>query len=229
MKKSVIRWAVILAAVLVTYHVVIFALPVSKTPVFWVSYAFTLLAMAVQVYVIRAAFYQGEGIKSKFYGFPIAKIGVSYLALQLLLSLVFMAVGTFTPVWIPSIIYAISLCVVVIGLVAADATRDEVERQDAKLKKQISNMRTLQVRVEAMISLVQDSGTVQALQKFAEALRFSDPVSIPALQEIESKLTISIDELQRAVQSNDPEIILSEIQKAKGILAERNRVCKITK
>ena len=87
MKKNAIRWWVVLGVVLVVYNVLAFALPFPKTAVFAVSYLFTMIAILAQIYVIRTAFYRGEGVKSKFYGFPIAKLGVIYLAVQLLAGL----------------------------------------------------------------------------------------------------------------------------------------------
>ena len=130
MKKNAIRWWVVLGVVLVVYNVLAFALPFPKTAVFAVSYLFTMIAILAQIYVIRTAFYRGEGVKSKFYGFPIAKLGVIYLAVQLIAGLVFMALGLIVPVWLPLALYVVLLGVAAAGFVAADAARDEVVRQE---------------------------------------------------------------------------------------------------
>lgn len=79
MKKNDVRWWVVLGVVLVVYNVLAFALPFPKTGSFVVSYLFSMVAILAQIYVIRTAFYRGEGVKSKFYGFPIATLGVIYL------------------------------------------------------------------------------------------------------------------------------------------------------
>ena len=109
MKKNTIRWWVLLGVVLVVYNVLAFALPFPKTAVFAVSYLFSMIAILAQIYVIRTAFYRGEGVKSKFYGFPIAKVGVIYLAIQLIGGLVFMALGLAVPVWLPLVLPALPL------------------------------------------------------------------------------------------------------------------------
>ena len=126
MKKNTIRWWVLLGVVLVVYNVLAFALPFPKTAVFAVSYLFSMIAILAQIYVIRTAFYRGEGVKSKFYGFPIAKVGVIYLAIQLIGGLVFMALGLAVPVWLPLVLYVVLLGIAVAGFVAVDAARDEV-------------------------------------------------------------------------------------------------------
>lgn len=229
MKKNAIRWWVVLGVVLVVYNVLAFALPFPKTAVFAVSYLFTMIAILAQIYVIRTAFYRGEGVKSKFYGFPIAKLGVIYLAVQLIAGLVFMALGLIVPVWLPLALYVVLLGVAAAGFVAADAARDEVVRQEVKLEKDVSRMREFQAKGRALVALNQVSEAARPLEKLAEDLRFSDPVSSEALTEIEDQLAECLAQLQEAVSAQKTEQILSVCQEAEHILAERNQLCKLSK
>ena len=229
MKKNAIRWWVVLGVVLVVYNVLAFALPFPKTAVFAVSYLFTTIAILAQIYVIRTAFYRGEGVKSKFYGFPIAKLGVIYLAVQLIAGLVFMALGLIVPVWLPLALYVVLLGVAAAGFVAADAARDEVVRQEVKLEKDVSRMREFQAKGRALVALNQVSEAARPLEKLAENLRFSDPVSSEALTEIEDQLAECLAQLQEAVSAQKTEQILSVCQEAERILAERNQLCKLNK
>ena len=229
MKKNAIRWWVVLGVVLVVYNVLAFALPFPKTAVFAVSYLFTTIAILAQIYVIRTAFYRGEGVKSKFYGFPIAKLGVIYLAVQLIAGLVFMALGLIVPVWLPLALYVVLLGIAAAGFVAADAARDEVVRQEVKLEKDVSRMREFQAKGRALVALNQVSEAARPLEKLAENLRFSDPVSSEALTEIEDRLAECLAQLQEAVSAQKTEQILSVCQEAEQILAERNQLCKLSK
>lgn len=229
MNKNAIRWWVVLGVVLVVYNVLAFALPFPKTAVFAVSYLFTMIAILAQIYVIRTAFYRGEGVKSKFYGFPIAKLGVIYLAVQLIAGLVFMALGLIVPVWLPLALYVVLLGVAAVGFVASDAVRDEVVRQEIKLEKDVSRMREFQAKGRALVTLNQVSEAARPLEKLAEDLRFSDPVSSEALTEIEDQLAECLAQLQEAVSAQKTEQILSVCQEAERILAERNQLCKLSK
>lgn len=231
MKKSTMRWWVVLAILLVVYNVVVFAVPFPKNAVFFVSWGFTLLALGAQVYVIRTAFYQEEGAKSKFYGFPIARIGVVYLFTQVVLSLVLMALGlaVSVPVWVALVLYVVLLGASAVGLISAETTRDEIARQDTKLKKDVSCMRTLQSKAMAMVPLAKDASVRAALEKFAEEIRFSDPVSGAALEAAEVDLSACVDDLQQAVLDNDQEAALMLEKRAEMLLAERNRLCKLEK
>lgn len=229
MKKNAIRWWVVLGVVLVVYNVLAFALPFPKTAVFAVSYLFTMIAILAQIYVIRTAFYRGEGVKSKFYGFPIAKLGVIYLAVQLIAGLVFMALGLIVPVWLPLALYVVLLGIAAAGFVAADAARDEVVRQEVKLEKDVSRMREFQAKGRALVALNKVSEAARPLEKLAEDLRFSDPVSSEALTEIEDQLAECLAQLQEAVSAQKTEQILSVCREAERILAERNQLCKLSK
>lgn len=231
MKKNKIRCGVILAAVPVIYHVVIFAAPFARNSVFFLSWIFTLAAIAAEVYAVYTAFHRGKDTRSRFYGFPIARIGVIYLIVQMVLGLVFMILGSFftVPLWIPLILYVILCGMALIGLVAVDTMREEVQRQDAKLKTDVACMRTLQSRALSIVQLAGDDKVRAALEKFSEELRFSDPVSSEALKDIEADLTACVDELQQAVADGDSRAALMLAQKAGSVLAERNRLCRRNK
>ena len=143
-KTNEIRWWIGLGAAAVVYNVIAFALPFAKTAVFFLSWIFTMAALAAQVYVIRTAFFKGEGIKSKLYGFPIARVGMIYLAVQVVLGLIFMALGTVVPFWLPLVLYVILMGAALIGLITTEGAREEVERQERKLVKDVSRMRKFQ-------------------------------------------------------------------------------------
>ena len=178
---------------------------------------------------MRVAFGREEGAKSKFYGWPIARIGAMYLIAQLVLGLVFMALGTIIPLWVPFLLYVVLTGAAAAGLVAADAVRDEVQQQDIKLKKNVACMRALQSKAATMAQLAQDAQIRRALEQFSEDLRFSDPVSDAALADIEADLTACVDELHQAVIEGDSANTMELVRKAGIILVERNRQCRLGK
>ena len=67
-----------LAILLVAYLLVIFLIPFAHTAVFWVSFVFTLIAFGVVAAACWLAFVRKPDTESRFYGFPIARIGVIY-------------------------------------------------------------------------------------------------------------------------------------------------------
>ena len=228
-KTNEIRWWIGFGAVAVVYNVIAFALPFAKTGVFFLSWIFTMAALASQVYVIRTAFFKGKGIKSKLYGFPIARVGMIYLAVQAVLGLLFMALGTVVPIWLPLVLYVILMGAALIGLITTEGAREEVERQERKLANDVSRMRKFQAHAKMLAGEGQIPEAKEPLRELAEAFRYSDPVSSEALKEIEDKLADDLARLQDAVALLKREKALELCQKTKRDLEERNQICKMTK
>ena len=132
-KKGVL----VLVLLFVVYTLIVLAVPFAKGGMFWLTYLFTAAAFGVQAYVFKLSFEKEAGAKSKFYGFPIARVGVLYLAVQLVLGLVFMALAAVAPVWLALVLYLALLAAAAVGVIATDSIRDEVERQDTQLKRML--------------------------------------------------------------------------------------------
>ena len=228
-KTNETRWWVGLGAAAVVYNVIAFALPFPKTAVFFLSWIFTMAALAAQVYVIRTAFFKGEGIKSKLYGFPIARVGMIYLAVQMVLGLVFMALGTVVPIWLPLVLCVLLMGAALIGLITTEGVREEVERQERKLVKDVSRMRKFQAHTKMLAGEGRIPEAKEPLRELAEAFRYSDPVSNEALREIEDILADDLAHLQDAVALMEKEKALEMCRKTRRDLEERNQLCKLNK
>lgn len=229
MKKSNVRLGILVALLLLIYHLLVFSIPFEHNGVFWLSYGFTLDAFVIAIVALVIAFRSGKDITSKFYGFPIAKIGVIYLGVQVVLCFVFMALSQHVQIWLGVLVYAVALAAAVVGLIATDTVRDHIQDQDVKLSNNTSVVRAAQSKLNQMMTQCEDQRAATAVKKFAEELRYSDPVSGPALIEIESDLSATIDDLQQAVVDGDTEAILALCKRGHLLLAERNRVCKLNK
>ena len=225
MKKNALRTIVVAAVLLVIYHLIAFLVPFVHTGAFWVSYVFGLVAFGVAAASIYIAFIKNPDAKSKFYGFPIARIGVIYGVMQLIASLLFMALAAILPAWIAVLVYALGLGAALIGLISAETVVEQIKEQDIKLKGDTTLMRTLQSKVNQLSSQSGDA----AIKALAEEFRYSDPVSSDALAEIERDLASVVDELQAAVIDADQEAAGQLCRKAAAVLAERNRQCKLNK
>ncbi len=225
MDKNWKRGAVCLGVPLALYLLLAFLIPFVKTAVFWFSFAFTLIAFGVTAYALYTAFLKKPDARSRFYGFPIARIGVLYGGVQLAVGLLFMALGKWIPAWLAVLVYAAMLGAAVIGLVSADAVVETIHTQDWKLKKDVAFMRSLQSKANQMAAQC----NLPEVQQFCENIRYSDPVSSEALAEIERDLSAAVDDLQAAIVDGDKGVISQLARKADTLLSERNRVCKLNK
>ena len=225
MKKDFVRSALCLGVLLMLYILLAFLIPFVKTAVFWFSFAFTLIAFGVTAYAIYTAFLKKPDARSRFYGFPIARIGVIYGGGQLAVGLLFMALGKWIPAWLSVVVYAALLGAAIIGLVSADAVVETIHTQDRKLKKDVAFMRSLQSKANQMAAQCH----LPEVQQFYENVRYSDPVSSEALAEIEGALSAVADDLQAAIVEGNNGRTCQLAQKADNLLCERNRLCKLNK
>lgn len=225
MKKNFTRSAICLGVLLLLYILLAFLIPFPKTAVFWLSFGFTLVAFAVTGWAFYTAFLKKPGSTSRFYGFPIARIGVIYGGGQLLCGLAFMALGKWIPTWLAVLVYAAMLGAAVIGLMGAETVADTIHSQDQKLKQDVRFMRELQSKVNQMAAQC----SLPEVKQFCENIRYSDPVSSEALAEIDLDLSAAVDNLQSAIIDGDNIAIRQLAQKADNILSERNRLCKLNK
>ena len=229
MTKNGKRGYIILAVVFIVWSLVAFAPPFSKTAVFWFAYLFGVVSIAFQIYVFKIAFDKGDDAKSRFYGFPIAKIGIAYLGVQLLISLIELIVAAFLLTWVALLINAIVLALAFVGCIAAETMRDEIEKQDTGLKKDVANMRALQSLSASIASQCTIDELKKDLNKVAEEFKYSDPVTSDQTKEIEEDLKQQMNEIQSAVLEGDAEGAKTLCAKILAGLAERNSVCALNK
>jgi hypothetical protein len=229
MTKNQKRILAVIAIVFIAFTVITFAVPFNKNGLFWLSYIFAIISILTQIYVLKVAFDGTDSTKSKFYGFPIAQVGVVYMCVQLVLSIIFMALSTIAPIWLAVVIYILLLALAGIGFISTDAVRDEIVRQDVKLEANVSCMTTLRSIVYPLTDMSSDNNAKKALQDLADEFRYSDPVSNESLKDIESELENQVGELQLAVTEENAENIIALCKKIKITLTERNRLCKLGK
>lgn len=229
MNKSKIRGYAFLVVIFVLFNVLVFAIPFVKNNTFWVSYAFAHVSIIYQIYVLWLAFHKGTDIKSKLYGFPIARIGVIYLIVQLLASLLQIMFSIHIPVWLTFVINAVFCGLAIIGMLSSDSMRDVIEDQDDTLKKKVSNMRELQSLSSYLVGQCNDEKTKGLLSEMAEEFKYSDPVSSDKTIELEADIKEQMIEIQKAVIDGDYSSAQDLLRKSMSCLSERNRLCSISK
>ena len=69
----------------------------------------------------------------------------------------------------------------------------------------------------------------ETLRKIAEELRYSDPVSSDATEDIEAELRSQLNDIQQALVDGDGEGAKKLCAKALSSIAERNRICSVSK
>ena len=222
MKKNNLMSYLALGIVFILFNVIAFVIPSEKTATFWTAYAFSVVAFAVQIPLWKIAFGKKNTLKSKFLGIPIIHVGITYLIIQLIAFAIFMIFPTLS-VWLTVIVCTIILAISALCAIAGQAGANEINRVEEKIKVKRAFIQFLQTDIEMLAESETDAETKAALQKLAEKVRFSDPMSHEMLGELESRISAKIEEMKIAT---DKKALIEEIE---ILLIERNKKCKILK
>lgn len=212
----------VLGIVFILFNVIAFSVPTDKTIAFWIAYAFTVVAFVLQIGIWNAAFKAAVVLKSKFLGIPIIYAGIAYLVFQLIVFAVFM-IFPLIPTWIVVIACAMVLGISAVCLISADAARDEINRVEEKVNRKVFYIRELQADVETLAEQEQNPEIKASLERLAEKIRYSDPMSSEALEDLEARIKEKVSVLKT---TNNKSKIITEVDL---LLAERNRKAKIVK
>lgn len=222
MKKNNLMSYLALSIVFVLFNVIAFVIPTDKTATFWTAYVFSVVAFAVQIPLWKIALGKNDTLKSKFLGIPVIHVGITYLIIQLIVFAIFMIFPTL-PVWLAVVVCAIILAISALCAIAGQAGANEINRIDEKIKVKRAFIQFLQTDIEMLAENESDPETKAALEKLAEKVRFSDPMSHEMLGELESRISAKVEEMKTAA---DKKGFVVEIE---TWLIERNTKCKIIK
>ena len=225
--KSKVLSLVVVFIILIVYNIVVFMLPFDRSGMFWTGYGFSMVAILLTVGTGFYAFAR-EGLRSKVYGWSLISLAWWYLIVQLIVSLLQMILS-FISFQYGIIVNVILLGAFLVGLIATDTGKEEIERIDEKIKEKVFYIKSLQADVEGMVSKSTDEPTNKALKDLAEAIKYSDPMSSSKLAAIENKIEAKVVDLTNVIVTSDSNAIRSVCDELQQLLAERNRKCKILK
>ena len=131
-KKSAVAIYIVAAVV---YTLLVMVIPFPKPAGSWVMFVFSLISLALGAFVSLYAFSKEETLISKFYGYPVFRIGALYTIIQIALSVVIFIIGAFVnlPFWVGFLISALLLGLASIGVIVTDNSRDYIEEIGVKV------------------------------------------------------------------------------------------------
>ena len=226
--KSVIA---ICAILLIVYIVAFMIIPFNKIAASWISFAFTIIAIAGSLLVFNIAFNAKGTLVSKIYGYPIFRVGAVYALAQLALGVVICIIAAFVavPYWVALLLSLILLGAAAIGIIITDNTRDLVEKVDAESKAATKVVTYFQIDINGILDECEDAELKEKLDVLSELFKFSDPVSSESTKAIEEKIKGMLSELRSFVEAKNSDEANSLIKRIDNAIKERNRICKVNK
>mgnify|MGYP004517169987 FL=1 len=223
-KKSAVAIYGIIAVLFIFLTVLI---PFPKPASSWIMFAFSIISLAVGAGISIYAFGKPKDLMSKFYGYPIFRIGYLYTAAQLITTVILYAVGAFfnVPYWIGLLLSLIYTGAASIGFIVTDNSRDFIENIDANTVNATKTITSFQIDISDILDACKDEKAREPLQNLATKFKYSDPVSIEETKEIESEITKELKALKTSVSGKNTEATLVQIEKVVNLLNSRNSIC----
>jgi len=154
-----------------------------------------------------------------------------YLVVDFVLAIFFTILGSLvnvSPVWSVSV-QLVALGIHVVIALACLFTKTAVEERGAEVKQKTARIKMFRVEAEMLVEYCTDATAKNDFRKFAEAVRYSDPMSCDALTEVEDNLEQIISEMKSHLMSGEIEIAQDKCKVANNILKERNKKCLMFK
>lgn len=193
---------------------------------FWASYIFMIIAF-IDVAVVGVVF-KTRGYKAKdwYLAFPVSKHLLIYIVAEFIISIIFMALDqSFDLGWLAIVVQLILLAVHLVFVVLCFMSTETIREVQEKVKDKTTFIRLLQADVESCAYKIQDPELKAKFTKFAEDVRFSDPMSNENLFELEKMIALQISNADTCIMMNDLEGASQCCDRASSLLLERNKKC----
>lgn len=199
---------------------------VAHKQVFWFSYGFMMLAFVFQIVALVAGRYK-DGAEAMVLGFPLVKVSIFYLVITAILSLVFMSLVSWN-VNVPFPLMMVLQCIVVgiyaVLLILCVTHQRTVIDIGEQMRSHVYRKNDMRDAVANLADMVNDNPDLKKLlNRLAEDIGFSDPVSTEASAQLDADIEYSIAELSSLVETNKYDEAVAKINQVKSLLMRRKR------
>ena len=233
MNKSFKRYLLVDSLFATLFILLSLLIPFTKLNVasFVIVFIFALVAFAVQPLVAYYCCKDNNTLKSKFYSWPILKVGFIYLFAQLIISILIYVLGAFffIKAWIPLLICLVLAILTMIGLISTKTYKDEVERIESAQKETIKLFKNIKIELEFIVDSNKEESIRKDLDDLVELVKYSDPVSSDATNEIEQNILENINNLKELLTNAKFVEAKNTIENLVNLVNKRNKICKLNK
>lgn len=226
-KRTGTMFGLIYLIAFVLFNLIVFlAIPV-RGDLFWLSYIFMTLAFLVQMGSLFFAF-QSLDVESAFFGIPLASLSLYYFFAAIFAGAVFM-LFPMAPFALALIVQAVILGVYAIVAILSVMGRDAAQDANDHVKEHVTALRTIQVDVDMLCAAAQDPGLKAALKKLCDTVRYSDPMSTPAVADVENEIRQAVSELRILCENDQTEGAVLACRQLEMLFLRRNQLLKASK
>ena len=199
------------------------------SPAFWISYVSVMLSAAVAMISLAVFSKSNLVVRDWFLGYPILRHTVIYVIIELVLSILFMALEHILP-WVVSLVVQLLLLgIYVLLIMSCFFAKNIVEDIGKQVKGKTAFIKLLQADVVMLCELCSDMEAKKKFNELAEEVRYSDPMSSDLLLALEGQIQSRVTEARELLSNGDVEGALKLSSQAHALLKERNLKCKALK
>ena len=158
-------------------------------------------------------------------GLPVFFVSMIFLGVEVVVAVIFFILSA-TNVAIPTAVVVIVQLLIlaaylVIALLAILA-KNHIAGLDQKIKTNVANIRNLEADVRIAMEACTDPAVKELLRKFADDIRFSDPMTVPAVEVLDVQIQTTVMDIKAAAYEGKNELIEALVRKGTLQLKERN-------
>lgn len=212
----------------IALNIIVFAVPFIHGAVFWLSYLFLWIGIAVVAGSNLYLYHRAMTTKSGLYRTSIVATGLIYLMAVCIACLVFM-MQPLTPLWIEIVVQTAMLAVCLLMMLGGGAGAGLVDRDEQRTAQSTAMMESIKQQAENAVTFASTPDAKREAAALAEALKYSDPVSTPASLAYEQQIMGIVSQISGRTASGDLAGTKSLCAQARNLLERRNAVCLSSK
>lgn len=226
--KNHILAAVMYAAVLAIYNVLVFLIFDNYNEIFWISYSFMTVSYLANIAVVMFSS-KVKDVEAVFMGIPLLSFSVFHVIAELFASTVFIIFRNSVSVKLTVAIQIVLLLLFVAFAAAALLSKNAVETINKTVKVNSANIKGLAVDVQLLEEDCIDPELKNLLHKVREAIYYSDPMTNESVASIDEMIKSKITELKYLCQNNNKNEAMQVCYKLQSYIKERNSKLMLTK
>ncbi len=220
--KQYLTISIVYAAIFAIYNIIVLLVFNNKNDIYWTSYAFMAAAFVANISVTLFSF-KTLDVEAVFLGIPLLSFSIFYFFGELFISFVFMLFRGFANLKLAIAIQVIFLLVFIIFAAIAILSRDAVVGITKDVDTKVKTIKLLSVDVKLLEDQCTDKELKAELHKVAEAIKYSDPMTNPALADLDNMINGKVSELKYQCNNNNKNEAMQICFQLSAYIAERNQ------
>ncbi len=226
------KLSIILVGVLIAVLLTIIFIALPKSANLTIAFVFSLVGTTLFTLSLLVIAHKPVKVLTTI---PFALIAWVFLVLNLLLSALGVIFQNVVPPLLLGLLHGLLIVIFAIPVILISIGKRHIDKTDDKTNHAVRSIRTQLDELSSMKAKTTDmpndiKGSVdKEIQKVYEALRYSDPLTPPGLEQYDTAISNGISEIKDALATGDLNMIQGKTRQAVLLINERNSAVRTNK